>query len=282
MQLPNFLDYGPFNYLRHKMNAELIDFGKIKMESLNVSNLRKRLRERGIDVDIKKVKVDEDGTLLYEGEKVLIYIRDQYLGYIDSGREYKYHISNCRTLQEMRKKNRYYRYVASTRTDGKFIVNYIGYNNEIVEKEKLTEIHVCRGCLRNLNYKGYADAPGWKKNEIYENFSLEEFFKMYGANSNNFDVIPAQTDISAQEYVYPADKILYKKIKLQHGYTCEKCGRKFSAFPEFLSIHHIDGNITNNNPDNLKVLCLGCHAEEPGHHRMKNSQEYQKFKRLYG
>jgi len=281
MKLPDFLDYIPFNNLRNKMKAELVDFGKVKMASLNISHLKEKLRGRGIDVNIKKVDVADDGTLFYRGEKVLIYIRDQYLAWIDSGHEYKYHISNCYTLQKMRSENRYYRYVASARTDGKFPVNYIDYDNNIVEKKKFAEMHVCRGCLRNLNYKGYADATGWEKNKIYKNFNLEDFFNKYGANSNNFEVIPAQTDISAPEFVYPEDKTLYKKIKLLHGYTCEKCGINLTSYPEFLSIHHINGNITDNNPDNLKVLCLDCHAEEPGHQRMKESADYKLFIKLF-
>lgn len=38
---------------------------------------------------------------------------------------------------------------------------------------------------------------------------------------------------------------------------CEKCGTK-----ENLNIDHIDGNRSNNSPDNLKTLCWPCHKDK--------------------
>lgn len=35
---------------------------------------------------------------------------------------------------------------------------------------------------------------------------------------------------------------------------CEKCGAEYN-----LSIHHIDFNHYNNSPENLQILCVGCH-----------------------
>ena len=39
---------------------------------------------------------------------------------------------------------------------------------------------------------------------------------------------------------------------------CEECGQFYGD----LQIHHIDGNPHNNHPDNLAILCGGCHAEK--------------------
>lgn len=38
---------------------------------------------------------------------------------------------------------------------------------------------------------------------------------------------------------------------------CSRCG--YDEYPEILEIHHIDQDRSNNNLDNLKVLCPNCH-----------------------
>lgn len=40
---------------------------------------------------------------------------------------------------------------------------------------------------------------------------------------------------------------------------CSDCGQK-----DFLQIHHIDRNHSNNAPDNLRRLCKYCHGLEHG------------------
>lgn len=39
---------------------------------------------------------------------------------------------------------------------------------------------------------------------------------------------------------------------------CDVCSGLFSK--DNLEVHHVDGNRTNNEPDNLKVLCKECHS----------------------
>ena len=57
------------------------------------------LAGRGIDlVDPSQITVDDDGTLSYEGRKILVYIRDQY-----PNGGYKFHVANCGTIQGMKK-----------------------------------------------------------------------------------------------------------------------------------------------------------------------------------
>lgn len=43
--------------------------------------------------------------------------------------------------------------------------------------------------------------------------------------------------------------------------TCESCGNKeWMNNPIPLEVHHIDGDRTNNEVDNLQLLCCNCHA----------------------
>ncbi len=62
----------------------------------------------------------------------------------------------------------------------------------------------------------------------------------------------------------PRDKVKhYKSIKIRllkmRGKNCERCG--FGKY-EILQIHHKDKNKTNNNFDNLELICPNCHSEE--------------------
>lgn len=46
------------------------------------------------------------------------------------------------------------------------------------------------------------------------------------------------------------------------GHKCENCRlTKWQKQPIVLEVHHIDGNRTNNNFNNLKLLCCNCHAQ---------------------
>lgn len=55
---------------------------------------------------------------------------------------------------------------------------------------------------------------------------------------------------------YQALKIRLLKAR---GKICEKCG--YDKY-EILQIHHKDKNRSNNNLDNLELICPNCHFEE--------------------
>lgn len=58
---------------------------------------------------------------------------------------------------------------------------------------------------------------------------------------------------------------LKEKCRKEANYKCQECGKiqeqNIGETNEILSVHHIDGNDTNNNPKNLKVLCKSCHQK---------------------
>ena len=62
------------------------------------------------------------------------------------------------------------------------------------------------------------------------------------------------------------------------GNKCEECGwNKVNIYTGKIpiQIHHIDGDASNNRPDNLKVLCPSCHS------LTKNFGRRSKSKRIY-
>jgi 5-methylcytosine-specific restriction endonuclease McrA len=53
---------------------------------------------------------------------------------------------------------------------------------------------------------------------------------------------------------------------------CEVCGlgNQYNGKPLTLELHHIDGNNTNNNFDNLQILCPNCHSQTHTYRRRKH------------
>lgn len=53
----------------------------------------------------------------------------------------------------------------------------------------------------------------------------------------------------------------YRILAFRHKKPeCEECG--YNKYKEVLDVHHVDKNRTNNNINNLKILCPTCHREE--------------------
>lgn len=213
-----------------------------------------------------------DQGLFYNGRRVLLYIRDQQAQYYNNG--YKYHITWCRTLQQMHDNHRYDKYVVSTNTDGIFRINLVAGNT--IQSQIEEKLNVCKNCLTALNWKNYQNEEFKKKKRIYEEFSLEEFFDVFkGDNQQNFAIIPDETDISASPNLYPEEwKFISKQFKKLHHYQCSACKRKIDD-PKRLHVHHINGVKNDCRSSNLRVLCADCHQEQHLEHKILGSSNYR-------
>lgn len=52
-------------------------------------------------------------------------------------------------------------------------------------------------------------------------------------------------------------RAIYKEASGVGSLVCERCG--YCEFECGVDIHHVDGDCTNNNKENLKALCSPCH-----------------------
>jgi hypothetical protein len=214
------------------------------------------LKTVGVEVDINDVEIMPNGLLRWNGEQILLHIKE-----VNGISLPKFHFYQCRTLDNMKKAGRLDRYVATQRRDGTFLVDRkVGYNE--YKRNQVENLLVCLNCLEwyNRNYL---------KNHKVNDFSISDFFE----NFTNTPIIhkPTYTDTTAPPPGYTDD---WKDIALRHKerchWTCQQCGGNFKN-KDGLHVHHINGVKSDNRDSNLRVLCASCHAEQPNHQHMKRN-----------
>lgn len=208
------------------------------------------------------------GVLSYKGQQVLLYIADQGGIFFDVLKNpelgKRFHLTNCSTIEDMRSKGRYKRYVATNNTSGKFQV--IGSTSNTIDKaDRLAKLVVCQNCLKKLNYKGYLTEPRRSK-DILENFDIDSFFAGY---STVFE--PKPFDLPSHSH-YPSNwKDISRKYRSSKNYRCEKCRLSLKQNQSLLHSHHKNGNKYECDESNLQALCEDCHRKMPFHEHMPMS-----------
>ena len=73
---------------------------------------------------------------------------------------------------------------------------------------------------------------------------------------------------------------LYRHVQ---DWQCEGCQLSLNSDRQYLHTHHIWGT-QNNDPNDLRALCIACHSEQPGlnHHRLTDTEDYHEFMEKYG
>lgn len=97
--------------------------------------------------------------------------------------------------------------------------------------------------------------------------------KQTGKNNPNYENKSCQTGKNHPGYIHGAScgknikvfRKLKEKKRRKDNYICQDCGitqeeckKKYGGI---LDVHHIDGDDTNNNLDNMISLCLSCHQK---------------------
>ena len=125
MKLPDFTKDPAFMDLVKKMGAKPIIW--------SLDSDRKSLTpDFEVEIPIAEVIERDDYTLSYNGNTVILYIRDQNYNpfYGDSKSQYKFHIAMCQQLQTFKKQEKYDKYVVTNKRNNKFLIKYI-YQNKV-------------------------------------------------------------------------------------------------------------------------------------------------------
>ena len=271
IRLPDFTNSKTWKEIRDRVNAtDDIEFDLVDVDGITMNEIES-LKSGSISIENIHEHIDPiDQTFVFKGQKVILYIKQQkYNSAYFTKPSYKYHLCYCKTLHEMEAKGRFKtRYVVTQKTDGKFLIDVIDiFSGRYLHEDKLYEMDVCKNCLNALSNK-------YPKETLfgYYSFELSEFIKKY--NTTHLKR-PLYTPTTIPRNEYSEDwKFLSKNLREEAEYICSKCNRNFVNNKELLHVHHRDGLKWNNRIDNLAVLCIHCHAEEPGHNKLKFSRHY--------
>jgi len=178
----------------------------------------------------------------------------------------RYHVADCLTLEDMRQKGRFNRYVSTAKTDGQFRVE--PWDREIRTRgdEMLSKLAPCQNCLTFLNYDGFEEKGHPERRLIASDFNIQKFFKNY---EPIFRCMPLYNPDNFPEGNYTADWArISEDLRIRAKWKCKDCGVDLSSHRYLLHAHHIDGNRGNNKSTNLEPLCCVCHQKKPFHQQM--------------
>lgn len=259
-----------------KITADLSDLWKevrkITSDTADFSLDSSRRGVEPIDIELDEGKevafgdIDFTGLLAaVNGRQVLLYIADHSFNFNDvvSGQKdgNKFHVTDCKTLEMMRRDRRFERYIVTNSLSGRFRIFGKGrFDSQKAEAE--VSLLVCKNCLIRLNYKGAEEYS--IRQSVVDSFSIPEFFETY---SSCFRYEPKSFRGREEGYVTGWSEIS-SQLKKDKGYRCETCRVILRDHKRLLHVHHINGVKSDNSPGNLKVLCMDCHRKEPKHSHM--------------
>ena len=219
------------------------------------------------------------------GKPFVVYIRQPYMD--DSP---KVHLTWCRMLESMKATGRYDRYVATNSVDsdsagvGIFEVDrgYKGAN----EKERLA---VCLLCMKSLSdLFGGRSCVKRKKyliriDDERHGLDVDAWFSDVGLTlaESAITLLPNKAADLLDHRNYTDDwREVSRKLRENKGWRCSQCGVNLSSLRGLLQVHHVNHIRSDNRSENLRVLCLECHSNQPSHEHMKHVADYEENLRL--
>ena len=211
-----------------------------------------RLQRESVPVAKADVVALPNEGLRYRGRVVCVYVRDQHNSVVFEGqwRRYVYHLFYCQALQRVKTVQQDRPFLATQRSDGVFEVHDLSGDHP---RKTMAPLGLCPDCREILQEMGvYASQ-----------FKLATYFAMYDEYETRKlreVAVVAEPEVDARAL---AD--VYRQVCV---YVCQACGVDCTDAPHLLHLHFDDGDPTNTAVENLYILCVDCHALQPGHDHM--------------
>ena len=207
-----------------------------------------RLHREAIPVWKQEVTDLPNAPLLLRGRAVCVYIRDQHdsVAFGGTWQRYAYHLFNCRALQRVTTQNGRADLLATRRSDGVFEVHS-------GSQKALSRLELCADCREILTEQDWQthsfDLSGFLATyDVYEQRKLRE-------------VAPVLEAVEGLD--------LPDACRRACQFRCQACDVMCTDLPGLLHLHYEDGDPTHTDAENLRLLCVDCHASLPGHDHMK-------------
>jgi hypothetical protein len=225
---------------------------------------------RGVDFEKAyksgSISFEDDGIFLeYQGKKHrgYMFIKEAFITYQTPIKFPKFHLLKCRTIQEFVSR-------------GNFQHRYEWSNsnvNSLLDKQTRMQYNDI-----NLELCSYCKSAFFEKIK-----DTQDFFDSLDIS----EIAEKKIEVDIFGYVKGKEKIS-KAFREKHNFTCESCSIKLknNQHKRWWHTHHIDGEKTNNNIQNLRCLCILCHANVDNRHKENFSKgaipkQIESFKKAY-
>ncbi len=241
---------------------------KIKIDVIAKTEIR-LFENEGLDTDLSDIYATSEGelfTVLKDGSirKSIVHICD-ISRYKEEWNLPKFHIFECNTLESMRRNNRGHRYKKASKNDGQFwMIKATGGEYD--------SLILCGYCKNQYN-------DIYSESVTVNNFDIANYMQkpIQHLRSGITKELDMTTIPSSYADNWPS---ISKERKQYYKWICQECFYDLSDLKKYLHTHHINADITNNKHENLKVLCIECHAKEFKHEHIKKKLEYKQFLQL--
>ena len=179
---------------------------------------------------------------------------------VDPKKGPKFHITDCRTIEESKLEYRYDRFVFSVPTHGRFKIHPFTDESKTERSDIEIRLLPCKNCFEELEY---IPPHGPRRNQIVESFRIDDFLKEH---SPHFRCLPTHTSNTMPPGKYPQNWLNNStKVRERNGWKCTDCAVDCQEDKNLLHAHHIDGNRGNVKRSNLTALCVLCHKRIHDH-----------------